>query len=156
MVKHGYTKVISHTTRPPRPGEVDGQSYYYVSRQEFEKLKPDLIEDIEYVGNRYGIHRTEYGKDKVVVVELTGLKSLIKTLGRHNLLVLYIKAPAVIRFIRLLKRGTSLSTALRRLRADKVVFNGVRDYADYVIDTTQPVEASVQEILKILKGRGAQ
>ena len=30
---------VSATTRAPRPGEVDGESYYFVSKQEFEEFK---------------------------------------------------------------------------------------------------------------------
>ena len=47
---------VSATSRPIRPGEVDGKSYYFVSRERFEALIADdaLLEYAEYVGNYYG------------------------------------------------------------------------------------------------------
>ena len=47
---------ISATSRAMRPGEVDGKSYYFVTREQFEKLIADdaLLEYAEYVGNFYG------------------------------------------------------------------------------------------------------
>jgi len=47
---------VSHTTRPMRPGEVDGVNYHFVSREEFlERLEHDeFLEHAEVFGNRYG------------------------------------------------------------------------------------------------------
>ena len=47
---------VSATSRPIRPGEVDGKSYYFVSRARFEELIANdaLLEYAEYVGNYYG------------------------------------------------------------------------------------------------------
>ncbi|SPO24357.1 probable GUK1 - guanylate kinase [Ustilago trichophora] len=47
---------VSHTTRDPRPGEVRGQSYHYVTRQEFEDLVQAgaFLEHAQFGGNRYG------------------------------------------------------------------------------------------------------
>ncbi|MDX2352190.1 guanylate kinase [Stutzerimonas xanthomarina] len=47
---------VSHTTRPMRPGEVDGVNYHFVSREEFlERLEHDeFLEHAEVFGNLYG------------------------------------------------------------------------------------------------------
>ena len=47
---------VSATTRPMRPGEVDGKNYYFVSRDTFQRLidEDQLLEYAEYVGNYYG------------------------------------------------------------------------------------------------------
>ena len=53
--KHGkkYTFSVSATTRAPRPGEVDGVNYHFLSREEFEAriARGDLLEYTEYCGN---------------------------------------------------------------------------------------------------------
>ncbi len=50
---------ISYTTRSPRPGEVPGQDYFFVSPQEFQALrdKGDLVEWVEQFGYFYGTSR---------------------------------------------------------------------------------------------------
>jgi guanylate kinase len=47
---------VSHTTRPPRPGEVDGEAYRFVSRERFSELIASgaFLEHAEYAGNLYG------------------------------------------------------------------------------------------------------
>ncbi len=50
---------VSVTTRPKRPGELDGESYQFISRKEFEAKEAagELLESAEYIGNRYGTPR---------------------------------------------------------------------------------------------------
>ena len=54
-----YALSISATTRAPREGEVDGREYFFVSKDEFEKMiaKDKLIEYAKYVENYYGTPR---------------------------------------------------------------------------------------------------
>ncbi len=50
---------VSHTTRDPRPGEIDGEHYHFVSQQEFHKIEDsgDFLEHAEVFGNFYGTSR---------------------------------------------------------------------------------------------------
>lgn len=53
---------VSHTTRPPRPGETDGVEYHFVGRRDFEDLRDRgrLLEWAEVHGHLYGTARDEY------------------------------------------------------------------------------------------------
>ena len=50
---------VSATTRPPRPGEVDGREYHFVSEQAFDEMvgRGELLEWAAFAGNRYGTPR---------------------------------------------------------------------------------------------------
>jgi guanylate kinase len=71
-----FATSVSHTTRNPRPGEVHGEDYYYVSMQEFEDLivKEGFLEHAKFGGNRYGTSKRmieEMGqKGKVVILDI--------------------------------------------------------------------------------------
>ena len=77
---------VSATSRPIRPGEVDGKSYYFVSRERFEALIADdaLLEYAEYVGNYYGTplapirEAIANGIDVVMDVEVVGAGSAVR------------------------------------------------------------------------------
>ena len=67
---------VSATTRPPRPGEVEGKSYYFVSRDRFEEMirQDAVLEYDEHAGNFYGTPRQQleeklekYNMEKEVV-----------------------------------------------------------------------------------------
>ncbi len=53
-----FKKVISSTTRSPRPEETNGKDYYFISNDEFDKT--DFIQMTEFAGNRYGSAVAEY------------------------------------------------------------------------------------------------
>ena len=58
--KYGYENVVSYTTRPMRKGEIQGKEYWFVSKEEMEKI--DVIDYREYkvkCGEVWG-----YGQDK--------------------------------------------------------------------------------------------
>ena len=71
---------ISCTTRPPRPGEVDGRDYHFLSRDEFERrlATGDFLEHAEVHGNLYGSLRSEVlghidqGLDVVMDIDVQG------------------------------------------------------------------------------------
>lgn len=51
-VKYGVPRVITHTTREPREGEIDGVDYYFESLETWHKNH--FIEEIDYSGHKYG------------------------------------------------------------------------------------------------------
>ena len=71
---------ISATTRNPRPGEVNGVHYYYITKEEFEKRIEDgkMLEYTTYSGNYYGTPQKEVqealdsGTDVILEIEVDG------------------------------------------------------------------------------------
>lgn len=75
---------ISATTRSPRPGEVHGQHYYFVSRDEFRQMVEhgDLLEWAEFAGNCYGtprqpvLEQIRQGQWIILEIELEGARQV--------------------------------------------------------------------------------
>ncbi|GAB4157648.1 MAG: guanylate kinase [Cyanobacteria bacterium J069] len=78
---------VSATTRSPRPGEVDGQHYFFLSRAEFQALveQGELLEWAEFAGNCYGTPRrpvqaaVQAGKWAILEIELEGARQIRDT-----------------------------------------------------------------------------
>ena len=78
---------ISATTRTPRPGEVEGQHYFFCTRPQFEAMiaQGDLLEWAEYAGNLYGTPRNPamtqvaQGKQVILEIELEGARQVRQT-----------------------------------------------------------------------------
>lgn len=78
---------VSVTTRAPRPGEIDGQHYYFVTLSQFKNLVEtgELLEWAEFAGNFYGTpvapvkQRIAEGKSVVLEIELEGARQIRKT-----------------------------------------------------------------------------
>ena len=81
-----FTISISHTTRKPRPNEINGKDYYFVSRKEFEDLekKDNFFESANIFSNSYGtskkpvIKMLSQGKDVLFDIDWQGTKQLNK------------------------------------------------------------------------------
>jgi guanylate kinase len=79
-----YERVISTTTRTPRPGEIDGASYYFTDQVSFDAAVKagQFIESVTFNGNSYGVSVSEVervfatGKTVVIVVEPDGQKQI--------------------------------------------------------------------------------
>ena len=75
---------VSSTSRAPRGGEVDGENYFFLTKEDFEKkIKEDyFLEYAEYAGNYYGtpkekmLEKIEKGIDVVLVIEIQGAKKI--------------------------------------------------------------------------------
>lgn len=75
---------ISATTRDPRPGEVNGQDYYFVSREEFNQMEArgDLLESAEFAGNYYGtpkvalLDQMAAGEWVILEIEVAGARQV--------------------------------------------------------------------------------
>lgn len=78
----GITASVSHTTRNQRPGETDGEDYFFVDRMEFARMNAadEFLEHAEVFGNLYGtskaqIHRTlDSGCDLVLEIDWQGAR----------------------------------------------------------------------------------
>ncbi len=73
------SKVVTYTSRPQRQGEIDGKDYYFLSLDEFKKLKNEgfFLETTEYAGNFYGspasiINNLTVGKSFLIVTDRPG------------------------------------------------------------------------------------
>jgi len=78
---------VSVTTRPPRPGEIDGKDYYFISRSKFEQLvrSGEFLEWAEFALNYYGTPREgvekqiRSGKSVVLEIDLEGARQIRAT-----------------------------------------------------------------------------
>lgn len=98
---------VSVTTRSPRPGEINGQNYHFITRDQFEELitQGEFLEWAEFAGNYYGtlrntvLHDIQEGKLVVLEIELEGARQ-IRT-AFPNALRIFILPPS---FLELEKR----------------------------------------------------
>lgn len=147
---------VSATSRAMRPGEVDGKSYYFVSREQFEQMrdKGELLEYAEYVGNYYGTPLrpiealTQSGVDVVMDIDVVGALKIRQRV--ENAVLVFVAAPSfdAIRQ-RLITRGDVPPDVMEsRLERAKWEYAQAGQY-DYII-VNDSVEQATQELLAIM------
>ena len=108
-----YVYSVSATTRAPRPGEVDGVNYYFITKEDFEEriAKGQMLEYTSYCGNYYGTPLKEAldvldsGKNLILEIEVEGALN-VKRLYPEAVLIMLLPPSFAIQESRLRGRGT--------------------------------------------------
>ena len=152
--KHGreFAFSVSATTRAPRPGEVDGVNYHYLTREDFEAriARGELLEYTEYCGNYYGTLRSETeavlesGKNLVLEIEVEGAMN-VKRLKPDAVAIMLLPPSFAVQEARLRGRGTETEDKiLARLEQTKHELTQIGGY-DYVVYNHDGKVGSVAE-----------
>jgi len=131
---------VSYTTRPPRGHEVEGHSYHFLSRAEFQNRLAlgEFLEHAEVFGNYYGTHRgvleraQEQGVDLVLDIDVQGARQLKGKIPEA--VTIFILAPSrEILEQRLRARSEDADAVIERRLRDAA--NEIRNYSayDYVL-----------------------
>ena len=110
--------IVSSTSRPPRPREVDGENYYFVDKSAF--YKPDMVEKVEFGGNLYGLTAQEIESARTsskVCIAIMDAKGSLWMKENYNAVRIYMKiSPGSSRY-RLFRRDGK-EAGLERHRID--------------------------------------
>jgi guanylate kinase len=136
----GMRLSVSYTTRPPRPGEVHGRAYHFVTLPEFERLLEtgEFLENAVIYGNRYGTSRKWIereqagGHDVLLEIDWQGAQQVRRLM--RNVVSIFILPPSPeVLESRLMGRGQDSAEVVRkRLAAARDEISHASEY-DYVI-----------------------
>lgn len=118
--KYGIPKLITTTTRKPRPNEVDGVDYYFVSKNEFLRRQQsnNFIEFTQYAGNFYGLEKEELETRKnnpsMIAMDLNGAIN-INRLYPDRVVIIWMHNNFMSLIKNLVKRKESIKTIFKRL-----------------------------------------
>lgn len=151
---------VSCTTRIPRPGEVDGHVYHFVSRELFEEQmrNNEFLEWAEYSGNFYGTPRSEVidplraGKVVIREVELQGVLAIRERIPPENRTIIFIDGGAwdVLRE-RIIARAPISVDELEQRRERYLEEISAKAFADVVLDNSgDKINAAKACLVKII------
>ena len=152
-----YALSISMTSRAPRPGDVEGVNYFFVSREEFEKTIAEngLLEYAEYCGNYYGTPRAfvekklEEGQNVILEIEIQGASNIKKAFPES--LLIFITPPSAAELEkRLRSRGTESEEAIKGRLARAHEESVGMDTYDFIV-INDDLEECVDEVHRIIE-----
>lgn len=119
-----FSKVVSHTTRPPRVGEVDGDAYHFITEAKFDGMLADhdFVENVQVHHNKYGLSHAALSdvmmrekKSPLLILDYHGLEQLV--VQGYNPLAIHVRgADSVTMEHRLRERGDSADTIAIRMQ----------------------------------------
>lgn len=163
LSKQGYKPIIATTTRPKRKGEIDGVTYHFKTKEEFEKL----IEQghfAEYKIYHSAIGDLYYGTAKEDIANATGDRTIILTPKairelKHkftqDIFIIYLFSREHIIKRRLATRGDNESEVDRRIKADNEDFRLFEIEADrvFINNSLSDLKVIVEEIILVINER---
>ena len=149
---------VSHTTRPPRPGEENGREYFFVGRDKFEGMRDNgaFLEWAEVFGNYYGTEkkwvrtRLDAGSNVLLEIDVQGATQI--KLAMPEAALIFIRPPSLQHLEeRLKKRGLdSHEEVARRLAEAESEMSHAGEY-DYVIINDE-LERAVADARAVMAG----
>jgi len=155
---------VSHTTRPPRPGELYGRHYYFVERAEFEREIAEgiFLEHAEVHGNLYGTSRTSVqglltqGRDVLLEIDWQGAEQIRRS--KPDCVSVFILPPSRVELERRLRgRGSDSAEVIeRRLHNSRGEIAHAHEF-DYILvnDVFEDALADLQAIVRAVRLRSA-
>ncbi|HGI3052722.1 TPA: guanylate kinase [Streptococcus agalactiae] len=154
---HKFDYSVSMTTRPQRPGEVDGVDYFFRTREEFEALikEGQMLEYAEYVGNYYGtplsyVNETlDKGIDVFLEIEVQGALQ-VKSKVPDGVFIFLTPPDLEELEERLVGRGTdSPEVIAQRIERAKEEITLMREY-DYAVVNDQ-VSLAAERVKRVIE-----
>jgi guanylate kinase len=148
---------VSYTTRPPRPGELDGVDYRFVNKEEFERLirEDALLEYARYDGHLYGTpivpldQARAAGYDIVLKIDVQGAEQVRRR--APDALRIFLAPPNMDELLRRRTERHSESprdqTARQRIALDEMAL--APNFDQVVVN--DDLEGAVQEVLEIIQ-----
>ena len=150
---------VSATSRAPRPGEADGRDYWFVTREQFEKMAREglFAEHAEVAGNFYGTPAGQLdkalaeGRAAVVDIDVQGAMQIKRKFPQATLV--FIEPPDIKALeARLRKRGTESEAVVeRRLALARREMECAKDYDYRVVNDS--LEEATRRIKDIILGK---
>ena len=147
---------VSATTRPPRPGEVDGKDYYFVTREEFEKMiaRGEMLEYDEHARNYYGTPKAQIEEKRsrghvLLDIEPNGAKNVKK--NYPEAVLIFVMPPSVEELERRLRGRNDTPEDQIQIRMERAVWEmEQRVWYDYVV-VNDDAQRCAREILEIIE-----
>lgn len=146
---------VSATTRPPRPGEIDGVHYYFITREKFEAMiaAGEFLEYDAHAANYYGTPRAQAEAKQshgpvLLDIEPKGAKQVKEK--APDAVLIFIMPPSVQELERRLRGRGDTSEEQIQMRMERATWEmEQRVWYDHVVVNDDP-ERCAQEILKII------
>ena len=134
----GYNRLISYTSRPQRPNEINGVDYWFVDKSELDDMRNDnlILDYREYKvsnGDIWGYGHYRYPKEffknstYIAIADLDGAETFKKTYG-DDCIVIYIEANIKVREQRAFIRNDNEKEVQRRFKQDDIDFSNEKLY----------------------------
>jgi guanylate kinase len=151
---------ISYTTRTPRPNEVHGRDYFFVSREEFDRMVAagEFLEHATVFDNSYGTSKAQVeqslaaGQDLILEIDWQGAAQIRAAMP--ECVSIFILPPSRAELERRLRgRGTDSEAVIRRRLQDAASDMGHWREFDHVV-VNDDLEQALGELLDIVRGEG--
>ncbi|HBT97084.1 MAG TPA: guanylate kinase [Desulfobulbaceae bacterium] len=159
----GLTLSVSHTTRAPRPGEVDGISYHFCTRGQFQTLvrHGDFLEWAEVHGNMYGTSRLSVekllaeGLDVILEIDVQGAEQVLRRMNPPPVTIFLIPPSLAEMERRLRARATEAENVLAlRLVNAAAEMRTMSDYEYLVVNDR--LDEAVRQVVAIIYAERAK
>ena len=151
-------RIVTYTTRPKRPGEVEGREYHFVTTEEFERLKAagQLAEWQAFYGHQYGSSRARLesaiarGLGLIGAYDVLGSVELMSKYPR-NATTIFVLPPSVEELRRRLVERYGAETEEGRVRLERLEMEMSHAYSFRYVMSNVDLREAVRDVVGIVR-----
>ncbi len=155
-----YRQVADHTTRPPRPGEINGQHYWFINETAMLNLlsnhqlfEASLVHGVTVYGSSLEAYQAvlDSGRKPLFIMDVQGIEKLMNKVP--NLKPVFLLPPSFDEWLRRLNTRLHMTDAERRHRFNSAIaeLEHVREHPSYQLIVNKNVASTVKVILGEVK-----
>lgn len=161
LLKHGFSKLVTYTSRPMRPSESRDKTYHFISKEEFEVLiskgffaeytSYNTSDGVWYYGSAIDDYKSN--SDQIIILNPSGYEQILNSINKEQIISFYIYSNLKTIKQRLKKRGDKKEEYERRIEADLADFKGLENKVDHIVynNDRNTIDEVVDKILSYLK-----
>ncbi len=153
-------RIVTYTSRPMRKKEKNGETYHFVTKEEFEALiqsgffaewrSYDTVDGVWYYGSSIDSYDTD--EDRIIILNPDGFSKIKNILEPEKVKSIYVYSNIKTIRNRLKKRGDKKEEAERRIEHDLIDFKGLENEVDKIVYNNEDndIDDIVQKILSYI------
>lgn len=157
--RHPFHFVVTATDRPPRPGEVHGKDYCFVTSEEFARMleKDELLEHAVVYGQNKGIPRAQVrealasGRDVLMRIDVQGARTVRRLVPEATLVFLTASSERELEGRLRARGGDSPEQIQKRIATAREEMRRLQEFDYVVVNRDGELDEAVDDVLAIMK-----
>ncbi len=156
-------RIITTTSRTPRPGEKNGIDYNFIPEADFKQKieRGGFIEWVRYAGNLYGTEKSQVldnlSSDIIWRIDPSGAGQIRQLIRDSKVLVIYLTVSDEVVLKRLKERGLKHEEISKRMQEDKQFWQEYKDNYDFIVENAPgKLDETLDKMTKIIENHSPE
>ena len=158
MSRYGYSQVVSYTTRPKRDSETESADHYFISPEEVNAYRDNIVAYTKIGEYEYFATKEELDKKDIYVIDPSGIENIKKIVGdEYDFVEVYLRTPKKELCERYTQRKQTKKEFEKRYMAENKQFleyERARNFQYHILNSGITIDKCVEKLKRLMENEG--